>query len=1040
MAMVSVEFGGLAELTRAMDNYRDNINTLYGNADHFSLGPERVLRNIVVAMYARYIDLFPVSGTCVGHRALLMYSMLEFAMLIGRYGRRERQINRCLDDPVDPSDPRLSVDTLVRSPEENERSAQMENVYEGAMQLLGEPDSVLYAEPLSMAQHYDLMVAGSRHIGYLPERSSRKTAEDVAALFLRERGELLTRIRSYVDNRTMECNIIVPTINGFGYVQPRNDLRRSIIPPNFRELPSWVAAAVTTLIREDIQAADEAFAEHHSPIRGLRPSSSCPHAITTSHSFSASWQAEEAESSDAENARRMAGLSMDDRCMLVRDIVSRQGNPHLMCPLAAHAGCSPVAGLLHQEECVVSPRRSLSVTDRSVAAARRDLATPCCTHSSSDIPPLMTLHAQPAPSCPRLDTDVARVTGHQLDAQRQSRRDMFKRASSPAAQLHPKKARTPLTEEEDETDQMVRLSQEEVRKREHARARSASRNPRRAKSASRLSAAQATSTKESFIPAGYENTRREELQREACENKAHEARENKAQASQLSAAQKATQLEESLKQEVLNDPQAYIRRVTRRLRNSKMSAADARVRCLWIFEGSATAYSSHILAIFDWAYKFYKVGGENPVPKLPSWLTTYIHVTSIPRFPEGLPDLPRQRTAMRIDEPAIRAPATWQWMADLLQYWSNVSNTKTLGGLSRTQSALVERLMDTVNPWFPAKHRITWSRVAFGTFHWLQARTMFTRDQKADYERQLRREGMELNDLEAATQRLWQEWMEADEMRKKQQQAKAAAQHQLPPERRAAQLEREQQAKVTGLGTSPGVENRYPGWVVRPRRKPADSQDPPAPYQTPRDVRLKDRDQTINERNAALADELGAGDVLDPLELSPPGPLPSPGPQTPPQFKDADIDIPSISLPGASPITNADDQLLAASAESPMEAVSASASASTSASTSTVSTPSFSRAPGSAVGSARGTPMSLASSPAAEALPPGLRRGTPRYLFDNSLLPQIAFEEALCRNQEAVRHSNSSRAQQIPREQRNPIEEEPESPYPDGEGEDEDWK
>ena len=135
-----------------------------------------------------------------------------------------------------------------------------------------------------------------------------------------------------------------------------------------------------------------------------------------------------------------------------------------------------------------------------------------------------------------------------------------------------------------------------------------------------------------------------------------------------------------------------------------MSAADARVRCLWIFESSATTYSAHILAILDWAYKFYKVGGEYPVPKLPSWLTTYIHVTSIPRFPEGLPELPRQRTAMRIDEPAIRSPATWQWMADLLQYWSDVSNTKTPGGLSRTQSALVERLMDIVNPWVPAKN------------------------------------------------------------------------------------------------------------------------------------------------------------------------------------------------------------------------------------------------------------------------------------------------------------------------------------------------
>ena len=318
MAMVSVEFGGLTELMRAVDNYWDNINTLYGNSDQFSLGLERVLRNIVVAMYARYIDLFPISGACVGHRALLMYSMLEFAMLIGRYGRQERQINKHLDDPVDPSDPRLSVDMLVRSPEENERSAQMEKVYEGAMQLLGHPDGVLYAEPLSMAQHYDLMVAGSRHIGYLPERSSRKTAEDVAALFLRERGELLTRIRSYVDNCTMECNIVVPTClrTPVLILDPKECMRRYHDPTLQGAVPHqlprqrlsvlcsramtsagplsllisvssrhWVATAMTTLIREDVQAADEAFAEYHSPIRGLCPSYSCSHAMATSDSL-----------------------------------------------------------------------------------------------------------------------------------------------------------------------------------------------------------------------------------------------------------------------------------------------------------------------------------------------------------------------------------------------------------------------------------------------------------------------------------------------------------------------------------------------------------------------------------------------------------------------------------------------------------------------------------------------------------------------------------------------------------------------------------
>ena len=409
------------------------------------------------------------------------------------------------------------------------------------MQLLGEPDGVLYAEPLSMAQHYDLMVAGSCHIGYLPERSARKTAEDVATLFLRERGELLARIRSYVDNRTIECNIIVPTclhtpvlildpkecmrryhhptlqgafptdfpINGFGFVQLRNDLRRSIIPPNFRELPFRVAAAMTTLIREDIQAADEAFAEYHSPIRGLPPSASCSHAITTSDPYSVRRQAEEAKNSDTESARRMAGLSMEERCLLFRDIVSCQGNPHLTCPPATHVACSSARGLLNREECVASPRRSLSVRDLSIAAAKHNLAAPCCAHVPPDIPPLMTLHAQPVPSCSCLDTDLAQVTGRQLDARKQNRWEMSKRAPSLAAQLHPKKARTPSTEREDKTDQMVRLSREEVQKQEHGRARSSSRNPRRrrTKLASRASATQATGTKDSYIPAGYENTR-----------------------------------------------------------------------------------------------------------------------------------------------------------------------------------------------------------------------------------------------------------------------------------------------------------------------------------------------------------------------------------------------------------------------------------------------------------------------------------------------------------------------------------------------------
>ena len=200
--------------------------------------------------------------------------------------------------------------------------------------------------------------------------------------------------------------------------------------------------------------------------------------------------------------------------------------------------------------------------------------------------------------------------------------------------------------------------------------------------------------------------------------------------------------------------------------------------------------------------------------------------------------------------------------------------------------------------------------------------------------------------------------MQADEINQKRCQAKLNASRELPPERRAAQLEREKQARITGLQTPTQTEERYPGWVVEVSKKPG--ADAPTPYKTPGDLK---RAMTADERNAALGAELGAEAVIDPL-ASPAPRRSSPGPQTPPQFMDADVEIPSIAMPVASPVTHAEDQLLEAEPDSPMII--------SSSSTSTVSTPTFSRAPGSAASSTRGTPISGVSPLVRGTPPPGL--------------------------------------------------------------------
>ena len=95
--------------------------------------------------------------------------------------------------------------------------------------------------------------------------------------------ELLRKILSYKDCRKMDCGIVVPTClstptlvlltsecmrryhsphlqglfahkypeNGFGYVQPRGDLRDSIVLPDFPLLPDMATKVLQTLSQED---------------------------------------------------------------------------------------------------------------------------------------------------------------------------------------------------------------------------------------------------------------------------------------------------------------------------------------------------------------------------------------------------------------------------------------------------------------------------------------------------------------------------------------------------------------------------------------------------------------------------------------------------------------------------------------------------------------------------------------------------------------------------------------------------------------------
>ena len=96
-----------------------------------------------------------------------MQSMLEFVFIYGCYCHHEWQLKRF--NPT-ADDPHLRVDTLMKDNEEEIQRMDMFRMFKTGMDIMGNADSALYAEPSSMAQVYNMMYARARDIGLLPLR------------------------------------------------------------------------------------------------------------------------------------------------------------------------------------------------------------------------------------------------------------------------------------------------------------------------------------------------------------------------------------------------------------------------------------------------------------------------------------------------------------------------------------------------------------------------------------------------------------------------------------------------------------------------------------------------------------------------------------------------------------------------------------------------------------------------------------------------------------------------------------------------------
>ena len=176
-ALGKAEYVGRDHLDFAAQNYAENLKREETGICRITY--ERALRNLVVAMYRHYVDLFRCHSSTAGHRIVLAYNCLEVAAKLGRYHQavRRRQPGEELPD-------------WIPTPEIPAGDSQLD--YVDAFTLLGDAMHPAYRHPNALARAYDQVYYEDREMGNLPLRG-KKTADQSAAVYRAEYAQIIHR-------------------------------------------------------------------------------------------------------------------------------------------------------------------------------------------------------------------------------------------------------------------------------------------------------------------------------------------------------------------------------------------------------------------------------------------------------------------------------------------------------------------------------------------------------------------------------------------------------------------------------------------------------------------------------------------------------------------------------------------------------------------------------------------------------------------------------------------------------------------------------
>ena len=241
-----------------------------------------------------------------------------------------------------------------------------------------------------------------------------------------------------------------------------------------------------------------------------------------------------------------------------------------------------------------------------------------------------------------------------------------------------------------------------------------------------------------------------------------------------------------LKEEVTKWPQGYIARRAKHITRS-LTPDHKAVKCLVAFGENALKYTAEVLATIEWGPQHWKLQESFPVPYMPRWLRMPELMQTMTPLRRELPLIP---SGAHLEDIHICSPATWAWIAVLLQYWQAHMTRQLYGGRFPQASDLANTLIHDINPWLSHSVCFGWNYVATHATLWLDMRDQFAEEHHAEWEGQ-KLLTHSLNDLEPNTEVIYRECLVKRENDELAANSREAAAKELPPDRQAAHAERQ---------------------------------------------------------------------------------------------------------------------------------------------------------------------------------------------------------------------------------------------------------